>query len=252
MSFKDKVVVVTGSSSGIGASAAIEFAKEGAHVVIVGRNETKLENVREKCEEYGKNPLVIKADVSKDADCKRIVDETIEKFGRIDVLVNNAGFSEIVDITSESFMEIYDRIVNVNLRAVVYITHKAIPHLIKSKGNIINISSVGGTNTLGIPDFIPYKVSKAGLNHFTRCAALKLASHGVRVNTISPGPVRTDFINRPTLKSFTKEKLAEMTALKRISDPEEIADLILFLASEKARGITGSNYVSDNGILILN
>ncbi|CAH2051666.1 unnamed protein product, partial [Iphiclides podalirius] len=234
MSLKNKVVVVTGSSSGIGASTAIEFAKEGAHVVIVGRNETKLENVRETCEKYGKKPLVIKADVSKDTDGKKIVDETIEKFGRIDVLVNNAGISELVDITSENFMEGYDRIINVNLRGVVYITHQAIPHLIKSKGNIINISSVAGVNTVGIPDFIAYGMSKAGLNHFTRCVALKLASYGVRVNTTSPRPVRTDIINHPTMESVTWEKLGEMTALKRVSDPVEIADLILFLSSDKA------------------
>ncbi|CAH2051667.1 unnamed protein product, partial [Iphiclides podalirius] len=251
MSFKDKVVVVTGSSSGIGASAAIEFAKEGAHVVIVGRNETKLDYVRKKCEKYGKKPLVIKADVSKDADGKKIVDETIEKFGGIDVLVNNAGTCARADITSENFMESYDHIINVNLRGVVYITHLAIPHLIKSKGNIINISSVAGTITLGSPDGIPYSVSKAGLNHFTRCAALKLASYGVRVNTISPGPVRTDIFNNPTMESITWEKIGEITALKRVSEPEEIADLILFLASDKARGITGSNFVSDNGMMIV-
>ncbi|CAH2051673.1 unnamed protein product, partial [Iphiclides podalirius] len=132
MSFKNKVVVVTGSSSGIGASAVIEFAKEGANVVIVGRNEAKLNNVRGECEKYGKKPLVIKAEMSKDADGKRIIDETIKKFGRIDVLVNNAGICETVDITSENFMEGYDPIINVNLRGVVYITHQAIPHLIKS------------------------------------------------------------------------------------------------------------------------
>ncbi|CAH2051680.1 unnamed protein product, partial [Iphiclides podalirius] len=236
MSFIDKVVLVTGSSSGIGASAAIEFAKEGAHVVIVGRNETKLKDVREKCEKYGKEQLVLKADVSKDVDGKRIVDETIRKFGRIDVLVNNAGVTEIVDITSENFMEGYDRVVNVNLRGVVYITHQAIPHLIKSKGNIINISSVAAT--IASSDVIPYNVSKAGLNHFTRCAALKLAGCGVRVNTVSPGPVRTNIFNHPTMGSVTWELYAELTPLKRVSDPVEIAELILFLASDKARGIT--------------
>ncbi|CAH2049023.1 unnamed protein product, partial [Iphiclides podalirius] len=251
MSFKDKVVIVTGSSSGIGASTAIEFAKEGAHVVIVGRNEAKLASVREKCEKYGNKPLVIKAEMSNDADGKRIVQETIEKFGRIDVLVNNAGTSELVDITSENFMESYDQIINVNLRGVVYLTHQAIPHLIKSKGNIINISSVAGMITAGISGMLAYNVSKAGLNHFSRCAALKLASYGVRVNTISPGPVRTDIINHPTMESISWDTFAEITALKRVSDPVEIADLILFLASDKARGITGSNFVSDNGALIL-
>ncbi|CAH2051685.1 unnamed protein product, partial [Iphiclides podalirius] len=252
MSFKGKVVLVTGSSSGIGASTVIEFAKEGAHVVIVGRNEAKLKIVREKCEQLGWKPLVIKADVSKDEDGKKIIDETVKMFGRIDVLVNNAGIAENVDITSENFMEGYDRIINVNLRGVVYITHRAIPHLIKTKGNIINISSVAGLGTIGAPDIIPYCVSKAGLNHFTRSSALKLSSYGVRVNTVSPGPVRTDIINHPSMQQRTWEQMAEATSLKRVSDPEEIAELIVYLASDKAKGITGSNFVSDNGMLIKN
>lgn len=250
MSFKERVVLVTGSSSGIGASTAIQFVKEGAYVVIVGRNEEKLKNVRAQCERYGKKPLVVKADVSNDADSKRVVDETVQKFGRIDVLVNNAGMVEKADITNENFMEAYDRVVNVNLRGVVFITHRAIPHLIKSKGNIINISSVAGSSTLGSAELIPYCVSKAGINHFTRGTALKLASYGIRVNTISPGPVRTDILDHSSMKSETWEQAAGVTALKRVSEPEEIADLILFLASDKARGITGSNFITDNGALI--
>ncbi|CAH2051682.1 unnamed protein product, partial [Iphiclides podalirius] len=252
MSFKDRVVIVTGSSSGIGASTAIGFAKEGARVVIVGRNGTKLEDIRKKCEKHGKKPLVLKADVSKDADGKRIVDETVKKFGRIDVLINNAGILEKVDITGENFMEGFDRIINVNLRSTVFITHRAVPYLIKSRGNIINVSSVAGLSTIGAPDFIPYCVSKAGINHFTRSSALKLSVYGIRVNTVSPGPVRTDILNNPTMQQTTWEQIAETTALKRVSEPEEIADLIMYLASDKAKGITGSNFVTDDGILIKN
>ncbi|CAH2051662.1 unnamed protein product, partial [Iphiclides podalirius] len=250
MSFKDKVVVVTGSSSGIGASTVIEFAKEAAHVVIVGRNVAKLESVSEKCQKYGQKPLVIKADVSKDAEGQKIINETIEKFGRIDVLVNNAGSAELAEITSEKFMKAFDNTVNLNLRGVVNITHCAVPHLIKSKGNIINISSVAAHGTISSPDMISYCVSKAALNHFTRCAALKLAIYGVRVNAICPGPVRTDLKDTVQFQQ-SWEQFTEMTALKRVSEPEEIADLILFLASDKAKGITGSDFVSDNGLLVM-
>lgn len=252
MSFQDKVVIVTGSSSGIGASTAIEFAKEGAHVVIVGRKEAKLKNVLEQCEKYGKHPLVIKADVSIDDDGRRIVDETVEKFGRIDVLVNNAGVSGDGDITSENFMDAFDRQMNVNLRGLVFITHRAIPHLIKTKGNIVNISSIAGIGTAFSTNLTPYCVAKAAVNHFTKSAALKLSNYGIRVNAICPGPVRTDIIENSSVDNMSWEQFEAFTPLKRVSEPEEIADLILFLASDKARGITGSIFISDNGFMIKN
>lgn len=247
MSFEGKVVIVTGSSAGIGASTAIQFAKEGAQVIIVGTNEVRLRSVKEKCEKFGKTPLVVQGDIAKGADGIRIIDETVNKFGRIDVLVNNAGIGSTNDITNKNFMEGFDHIMNVNLRGVVFITHQAIPHLIKSEGNIVNISSITGIGTLGIPTIVPYCVSMAGLNHFTRSTALNLASYGVRANKISPGPVRKD-----VAESAAFEQVSETTALKRVSDPEEIADLILFMASDRARGITGSNFVSDNGVLVKN
>ncbi|XP_013145890.1 PREDICTED: uncharacterized oxidoreductase TM_0325-like [Papilio polytes] len=250
MSFDNKVVIVTGSSSGIGATAALAFAKEGANVVIVGRNEEKMKNVSNKCESFGKKPLVIKADVSKDDEAKKIIDETINQFGKLDILVNNAGLFVPNDITKDNFMEGYDHVMNVNLRAQVYITHLAIPHLIKTKGNIVNISSIAGTSTSTASSILSYAVSKAGLNHFSRGVALKLAEYGVRVNTISPGPTRTDILDNSSAP-ITWDNFLDMNPLKRVSDPEEIADLILFLASEKARGITGSEYISDNGSLLV-
>ncbi|XP_014361234.2 3-oxoacyl-[acyl-carrier-protein] reductase FabG [Papilio machaon] len=252
MSFNNKVVIVTGSSSGIGAAAAIAFAKEGANVVIVGRNEEKMKNVSNKCESFGKKPLVVKADVSNDADAKRIVNETLNKFGKLDILVNNAGIAEQSELTSDDFMKSFDRVMNINLRAAVYITHLATPHLIKTKGNIINISSIAGTVNSGSSTLIAYCTSKAGLNHFSRGIALKLAEHGVRVNIISPGPVRTDILDNLSIPNLNWDSFKETTPLKRYSEPEEIADLILFLASDKAKGITGSEFVSDNGILIKN
>ncbi|CAG4968075.1 unnamed protein product [Parnassius apollo] len=250
MSFKNKVVIVTGSSSGIGASTAIEFAKEGAQVVLVGRNEAKLTNVREQCEKVGKKPLIVKADVSKDDDAKTIINKTIEHFGKLDVLVNNAGMGGWQDILKDGFMETYDRIMNINLRAPVYITHLAIPYLIKSKGNIINVSSVAGISTVGLEDSTPYCISKAGISHFSRSVALKLAPYGIRVNTVSPGPVYTDILANSSADEALFEQFKRDTALKRVSEPKEIADLILFLASDKAKGITGSDFVSDNGRLI--
>ncbi|XP_004931809.1 3-oxoacyl-[acyl-carrier-protein] reductase FabG [Bombyx mori] len=253
MSFKEKVVVVTGSSSGIGASIAIQFAAEGAKVVIVGRNEVKLKTVFEQCEKHGNQTLSVTADMNKDEDIKRIVDETIKRFGKIDVLVNNAGIGASASILAENALEIFDKVISTNLRSAVCITNLAAPHLVKTKGNIINISSIASLGVLSPNNFI-YGASKAGLDHFTRCIALELAGKGVRVNSVNPGPVKTDIISNMGVSESYQEKIWNImkkgTALDRIAEPEEIADIVLFLASDKARSITGSIYVSDNGALL--
>ncbi|XP_035439566.2 17-beta-hydroxysteroid dehydrogenase 14-like [Spodoptera frugiperda] len=250
MSFQDKVVIVTGASSGIGAATAIKFAEEGAKVALVGRNQQKLNNVAKKCG----NPLIIAADVSKDEDAKRVIEETLRYFGQIDILVNNAGIGGNTKILNENVIPIYDQIMATNLRAVVVLTHLAAPHLVKTRGNIVNVSSVCGHRVF--PELFAYSASKAGLDHFTRAVALELAPLGVRVNVINPGPVRTDILeNSGATKEIaegTFNRMQEMTALSRISEPEEVADLILFIANEKSKAITGSSIVTDNGALLKN
>ncbi|XP_053608503.1 3-oxoacyl-[acyl-carrier-protein] reductase-like [Plodia interpunctella] len=245
MSFKNKVVIVTGASSGIGAATAIAYAKEDADVVLVGRNETKLAKTEAKCVENGKSPFVIKADVSKPDEAKKIIDDTIAKFGKLDILVNNAGIADVATVVSENAMEVFDRIMNTNLRAVVYLTNLAANHLIQTKGNIVNISSVAGRAVLD--GLSAYMTSKAGLDHYSRGAAKEFAKFGVRVNVISPGPVITDI--QQTLPADFEPETRPMP-LERFSEAEEIADLILFLSGDKAVGITGSNFVSDNGMLL--
>ncbi|CAH2092351.1 unnamed protein product [Euphydryas editha] len=245
MSFKNKVVIITGASSGIGAAAAKMFSDEGARVVMVGRNETKLSAVAKRCS----SPLVIRADVANDDDARRIINETIKKFGQIDVLVNNAGTTMKNDgLLGSDLMQTYDAIMNINLRAVVHLTSLAAPHLIKTKGNIVNVSSIGGVLPPG-PGATNYNISKAALNHFTVCAAVELGGYGIRVNALSPGPVKTDFFDNVN-EGYNVETFRPFTMLKRVSEPEEMADVILYLASDRARGVTGSNYVNDNGMII--
>ncbi|CAH0402615.1 unnamed protein product [Chilo suppressalis] len=245
MRFQDKVVIITGASSGIGAAAAKLFAKEGASVVLVARNQDKLANVEKQCAAIGKSPLVIHADVANEEDAKRIIDKTIDKYGKLDILVNNAGIVRFDNVLSDTIMKSFDEVMNVNLRAAVYITSLASPHLIKTKGNIINISSILG-QVIKMNNYISYATSKAGLDHFTRGAALELSAHGVRVNAISPGPVRTDIMENAGVP-VSWDNMGTFTPLNRISEPEEVADLIAFLASDAAKGITGSNYTIENG-----
>ncbi|XP_022117395.1 3-oxoacyl-[acyl-carrier-protein] reductase FabG-like [Pieris rapae] len=251
MSFVNKTVLVTGASSGIGAATAIEFAKEGATVALVGRNEKKLLKIAEQIDQIGAKYLVIKADVSEDQDTKRIIEEVIRKLSKLDVLVNNAGLITFGSILDGRILEAFDSVMKVNIRAHINITNLAAPHLIKSKGNIVNVSSVVGTQT-GTIGMTPYCITKAALSHFSRCAAFELAEKGVRVNTVSPGPVATDILENAGLGSTKMEDVLPETPLKRVSDSVEVANVILFLASAKANGITGSEYIIDNGWSVKN
>ncbi|XP_035448653.2 3-oxoacyl-[acyl-carrier-protein] reductase FabG-like [Spodoptera frugiperda] len=249
--FANKVVLVTGGSSGIGAATVEAFAKEGASVAFVGRNEAKLKEVASRCQQHGANVLVIRADVSKDEEANTIVQQTVDKFGKLDVLVNNAGILRHATVLDPNLIDNFDEIMKTNLRPVVLITSLAIPHLIASKGNIVNVSSVLST-WIKLPGMISYSMSKAAMDHFTRGAATELASHGVRVNSVNPGPVTTDIretSNMPT--ELSEDNIIEKTtALGKAADSEEVADIILYLASEKARSVTGSCYVMDNGMYL--
>ncbi|XP_047032801.1 3-oxoacyl-[acyl-carrier-protein] reductase FabG-like [Helicoverpa zea] len=249
MSFKNKVVLITGGSAGIGAATAIQFAKDGANIAIVGRNEANLKKVAQRCEQLGAPTLIIKADVANDAEANTIVKKTVEKFGKLDVLVNNAAILKNTTLASPDVMKIYDEVTGINLRAIIHLTSLAAPHLAKTKGNIINISSILATTYVQASQLMMYCISKAALNHFTIGAALELSAYGVRVNIVSPGPVRTDMLmGLETDKVW--ENNVNATALHRISEPEEVADVIMFLASDKAKGVTGSNYGVDNGVLL--
>lgn len=251
MSFTDKVVIVTGASSGIGAATAKLFAQKKAHVAMIGRNAKKLENIAKDIKEKtDMEPLVIIADVSKEDEARGLVAKTVDHYGKLDILVNNAGITSTKSILSEDFIEDYDKIMAIDLRGIVVLTHAAIGNLIKTKGNIVNISSIA--STLPSPGPIAYGTAKAGLDHFSKCVALDVAAKGVRVNVINPGPVKTDI---PHNQGLTEEQIefmyriiSQTAPLNRVSDSEEVAELILYLASDKARSITGVTYNIDCGV----
>ncbi|KAJ8713116.1 hypothetical protein PYW08_008420 [Mythimna loreyi] len=247
MSFENKVVLVTGGSAGIGAATAVLFAKEGASVAIVGRNEARLKTVTEQCQAHGVTPLIIKADVSQDKAASEIINKTIEKFGKLDVLINNAGIVAQGGLLDADLMKNYDNVMNINLRAVVNLTNEAVPYLVKSKGNVINISSTAGSQA--DPWLMAYCISKAGLESFSKTAALELAASGVRVNIVSPGPVETDILETAGMPVMW-EIWGKHAPLGKVAYPDEVADVILFLASDKAKSITGANFTIDNGELL--
>lgn len=183
MDFENKVVLITGASSGIGEATSKYFANLGASLVLTGRKSEQLERVGNECKG---NPLLLIADVTKVEDNQRVIDETIAKYGKLDVLVNNAGILANGSIENTSLQQ-YDEIMNTNVRAVYHLTMLAVPHLIKSKGNIVNVSSVAGNRSF--PGILAYGMSKAAIDQFTRCTALELAPKQVRVNAVNPGMI---------------------------------------------------------------
>ncbi|MGZ8846442.1 MAG: SDR family oxidoreductase [Pyrinomonadaceae bacterium] len=242
-SFTDKVVMVTGATSGIGHAVAVKFATESAQVVALGRNESALSEVEASVRNAGGEPLTIAIDVTNDSQVHHAVDGTINKFGRLDVLVNAAGHISTGSI-EETSLSAWDAMMNVNLRAVFQLMQLAAPHLIKTKGNIVNVSSVTGLRSF--PGVLAYCVSKAGVDQLTRCAALELAAKGVRVNAVNPGVVITEIHKRGGMSEEAYADFLEHSKtthpLGRVGDPKEIAELVVSLASEKASWITGATY----------
>ncbi|CAG2174431.1 unnamed protein product [Oppiella nova] len=252
--FTGKVVLITGSSAGIGAVTAIEFSRSGAQVVINGRNVGNLSQVANECEKVspkGLKALEVVGDVTKEDDCRRLVDATIKSFGKLDVLVNNAGYGAITSIYNTDLMATYDSLMATNLRSVVYLTHLCVAQLEKTKGNIVNISSIAGLKPFD--QVSVYCMSKVALDMVSKCLALELAPKGIRVNTINPASVRTNF---DTAMGLTRKQYDDLLAyreqsypLGRVGEAIDIANVVLFLASDESSWVTGINFLSDGGAL---
>ncbi|XP_036344761.1 3-oxoacyl-[acyl-carrier-protein] reductase FabG-like [Rhagoletis pomonella] len=248
MDFTDKVVLITGASSGIGACTAVKFAKLGALLALNGRNAENLQAVAEQCAAVGKEPFLVVGDISKEADVENVWQETLKKYNKLDVLVNNAGIIEIGSIENTNLVQ-YDRVMNTNLRAVYHLTMLAVPELIKSKGNIVNVSSVNGIRSF--PGVLAYNISKMGLDQFTRCIALELAPKGVRANCVNPGVIVTNIHKRGGMDEETYQKFLEHSktthALGRAGTVDEVANAIAFLSSDLASFTTGTSLSVDGG-----
>lgn len=247
MNFKDKVVLVTGSSRGIGRSIVVKFAKEGANVIVNYKtNDREAQTITEIISSYGNECICIKADVSKEKDVKSMIETIIEKFGRIDILVNNAGIAIDNDFQNRSIKD-WQETLNTNLIGVFLTSKYAGKYMLENKyGKIINMSSTNGIDTI-YPYSIDYDASKAGLINLTKNLAIEFAPF-INVNAVAPGWVNTG-MNDDLSKSYLKAEM-EKILLKRFAEPEEIADVVLFLASDKARYIDGETIRVDGGIKI--
>ncbi|KAG6441440.1 L-xylulose reductase-like isoform X2 [Manduca sexta] len=249
--FANKVVLITGSTCGIGAETAVEFAKLGANVVITGRNEENLRSVAKQCEENSPQKakvLPIVADINKESDIENIIKEIVDNFNQLDVLVNNAGIMQSGSIENTSLQQ-YDEVMTTNVRGPYYLTMLATPHLVKSKGNIVNVSSVCGLRSF--PNILAYCISKAALDQFTRCVALELAPKGVRVNAVNPGVITTGLLLKNMMNTQQYEAYMERCktthAIGRPGETKEVASVIIFLASDASSNITGANLPVDGG-----
>jgi len=245
---KNKVAIVTGASSGIGKATAVRFAEEGAAVVAVGRNEAGFGELREEVRDLDGTVRVHLADLTEHSQIDRLVSETVQHCGQIDVLVNAAGIIRSGTL-SDTPIDDFDKLMNINLRSVYYLMQKVLPFLEKTRGNIVNISSIAGSRAF--PGVIAYCISKAAVDQLTRCAALELAEKGIRVNAVNPGVVVTNLHKRGGMSEEAYEaflKNAKRThPLGRPGEAREVADLVAFLASEKAGWITGVTYEIDGG-----
>lgn len=246
--FAGQVAFVTGATSGIGQACAVAFAAAGANVAVVGRKEEALRDVEQTIRDAGSKPLTIKANLSDEHESARAIGEAIRVFGGIDVLVNAAGHISNGTIENTS-LEAWDEMMNVNVRAAFQLMQKALPSLIERRGNIVNVSSVTGLRAF--PGVLAYCVSKAALDQLTRCASLELASKGVRVNAVNPGVVVTEIHKRGGMSEEAYAAFLEHSKtthpLGRTGRPEEIASLVLYLASDAASWITGATYSIDGG-----
>jgi NAD(P)-dependent dehydrogenase (short-subunit alcohol dehydrogenase family) len=244
--FEGKVALVTGASSGIGRATAERLASEGAKVAVTARREDRLSEVVSRIAASGSPAKAFACDLTSEADRKRLVDEAASHYGGLDVLVNAAGiigFGTIEDTTLDAWQRMFD----VNVVSIFHLMQLALPHLLPRKGNIVNVSSVNGC---AVPGVLAYRSSNRP-DQLTRCSALELAAKGVRVNAVSPGVVVTELhrqagLNEDAYNAFL-ERSKTTHPMGRVGQPEDLAALITFLASEEAGWITGATVNIDGG-----
>jgi NAD(P)-dependent dehydrogenase (short-subunit alcohol dehydrogenase family) len=245
MQLKNKVAIVTGGGTGIGKATALLFAREGARVVVAGRREAPLKQTVEEISKERGEASFITTDVTDSGQVKKLLEQTAAKYGRIDILFNNAGAflsgKEAHDFTEAE----WEQMLNVNFRSALLCSKYVVPYLRKSGGgSIINCTSVSGNKAQGMQ--APYNVSKAAVEMMSKCMALDLGKYNIRVNTVCPSLTETDMAAH-LIEKVGKQAFANMHPLKRIGMPMDIAQAVLYLASDNAGWVSGTSLFVDGG-----
>jgi NAD(P)-dependent dehydrogenase (short-subunit alcohol dehydrogenase family) len=244
----NKVAIVTGAGTGIGEAIAHKFAYEGAKVVVNGLPGDPVQDVVNAIKERGGHAVACEADVAEEEGAEHCVQAAIDGFGKLDILINNAGYFEGNVETQDFSVEIYDRMMRTNVRSVFLMTKFAIPHLQKTRGNIVSAGSEAGFN--GIMKFTPYGATKAAIHAFMKGVAVEQAAYGVRANCVCPGPIDTawTYASDGPMDKATEKLVLNSTPLGRRGTTEEMANVYAFLASDEASYVTGALWLADGGI----
>ncbi len=246
MELKNKVALITGAGSGIGESTAILFANEGAKVVLTDVDEKAGNEVAEKIKNSGGESIFIKADASRAEDAEETIKEVVKQYGKLDIAVNNAGIGGAQQPVGEYEIEAWDKVIAINLSGVFYGMRYQIPEMLKKgSGSIINVASILGT--VGFAQSAAYVAAKHGVLGLTKSAALEYSSKGIRINSVGPAFIKTAMLD--SLDEDLLNHLVTMHPIGRLGKPEEVAQLHLWLASEKASFATGAYYPIDGGYL---
>lgn len=250
-SLLNKVAIITGASSGIGEGTALLFARHGCQLTLTGRDEDRLSSVVKQCVDVGSSAhkiVTVVGDIRSTNVQQEVLDKTLKVFGRIDILVNNAGMLH-AGKPSQTTEEQYNDMMDINMKAVFFLSKLIVPELIKTKGNIVNVSSICSQRAMS--EVAVYCMSKAALDMFTECLALEVAPHGVRVNSVNPGTVVSRIYRRGP-KAFTEEEYAKFLEaqsqkhpLGGVATPEDVANTIAFLASDLSRFTSGTSVFVD-------
>jgi NAD(P)-dependent dehydrogenase (short-subunit alcohol dehydrogenase family) len=244
----NQVVLITGALTGIGRATAIAFAEEGASIVVSGRRDEEGEALAQVLRQRGAEVEYVRADVRHEDEIRALVDRTVGRFGRIDVAVNNAGTEGQPGPVTEQSADSYARVFDTNvLGTLLSMKHEMRVMLEQGHGSIVNISSTLGQK--GFANTSVYTASKHAVEGLTKAAALEGAKSGVRVNSVAPGPIDTGMLQRFAGSPEARASMAGMLPMGRIGEPDEVAQAVLFLASDKASFVTGQTIVTDGGML---
>jgi len=242
------VAIVTGAASGIGKSVAELYAQNGVAVVLADVNQELGEPVAEQIRQTGGQATFIAADVSQPADCERMVTVALEQYGRLDYACNNAGIGGEQNLTADYSVEGWQKILSINLSGVFYCMKYQIPAILKSGGGaIVNMASILGQ--VGFSGSVGYVAAKHGVLGLTQGAALEYAPQGIRINAVGPGFISTPLIQEIEADAGLNSMLVSLHPMGRLGKPEEVAELVIWLSSEKASFVTGAYYPVDGGYL---